>query len=144
MTSTWKTALVTIVIGMAAFIAGPQLWPPGADVPHPPTNLMPAYIFLAALEALAFGLAIAFAFFGWPKVRDIPLPRPWLNRVLHVSIVWLLGNWWIHDGLHIHIGLDMSRLVYIEYGFHATLLACGAVLAVAFMSSVGSQSQPNR
>jgi len=32
-----------------------------------------------------------------------------------------------------HIALDMSRLLYIEYGFHMSMLACVLVLAVGFI-----------
>jgi hypothetical protein len=128
-----KVIPVSLAIGIPAFLIGPQLWPMSTEVPPPPPDLLPAYMALAAIEALAFGLAVAFVLFGWSNVRGLRLGPSWLNAVLYVSIAWLLGNWWIHDNLHMHVALDMGRLLYIEYGFHLTLLACGAVLAVSFL-----------
>ena len=133
MSKVWLTLLVTIVVGVAAFFIGPQLWPFGHDVPMPPLGLRPLYMALSAIEALAFGFAVAFGIFGWSAIRDLQLGARWLNGMLFVTLLWSLGNWWIHDNLHMHIGLDMSRLIYIEYGFHLTLLACPLVLAVSLM-----------
>jgi len=128
----WRMSLVTLVIGAGAFLAGPQLWPMGSDVPMPPANLLPAYIAISAIEALAFGFAVAFVLFGWPAIRELRLGAPWLNKMLFVTLFWFIGNWWIHDNLHMHIGLDMSRLLYIEYGFHMSLLACASTLVVSW------------
>ena len=133
MRKTWKMVLCTLVVGLAAFISGPMIWPMSHEVPAPPALLLPAYIVIAAIEALAFGFAVAFALFGWPAVRDLRLGAPWLNRLLFVTLIWLMGNWWMHDSLHMHIGLDMSRLLYIEYLFHVSMLASGAALALGLM-----------
>ena len=35
---------LTVVIGAAAFITGPKIWPMGHDVSTPPANLLPAYV----------------------------------------------------------------------------------------------------
>jgi len=131
-----KYAVVTLVVGAGAFVLGPMLWPPGADLPHPPAGLMPAYLALAVVEGLAFGFAAAFLLFAWPAVRAMATGSLAFRRALYVSVAWLMGNWWMHDGLHMNVGLDMGRLVYIEYAFHVTLLACGLVLAVAIIGNV--------
>jgi len=125
--------LLAVVIGGAAFITGPKIWPMGAGVPAPPANLLPAYIAFSAVEALAFGFAVAFAAFAWPAVRDLRLGPRWLNRMLFVTLTWVLGNWWFHDNLHMHVGLDMHRLIYLEYGFHGSILACVLILVLSFM-----------
>ncbi len=125
----WKMSLVTLVIGTAAFLAGPKLWPMAHDVPAPPDNLLPAYIVLAAIEALAFGFAVAFAAFGWPAVRDLNLGASWLNKWFFLTLIWFMGNWWMHDNLHMHVALDMHRLLFIEIAFHITMLICGVTLA---------------
>ena len=136
MSSRWKMSLSTLIIGAAAFLVGPILWQ--MTVPAPPSTLLPAYVAVSAIEALAFGFAASFAAFAWPAVRDVPLGAPWLSRVLFGSLVWLMGNWWIHDGLHMHVGLDMNRLVFIELFFHMTLLACGLALALGLMRIAGA------
>ena len=132
--------LLTVVIGAAALITGPKIWPMGHDVPMPPANLLPAYIALAAIEALAFGFAVAFAAFGWPAVRDLRLGPRWLNRMLFVTLTWFLGNWWFHDNLHMYVGLDMHRLVYIEYGFHVSMLGCALILVLS-LTRLASQAE---
>ncbi len=133
MIKTWRMFLLTVVVGAAAFFSGPKIWPMSHDFPTAPPNLLPAYIALSAVEALAFGFAVAFAVFGWAAIRDLRLGTRWLNKMLFVTLFWFMGNWWIHDNLHMHIGVDMNRLLYIEYGFHFTLLACGVILVLSFM-----------
>lgn len=133
MTRRWGILLLTVVIGAAAFVAGPRIWPLGPDVPMPPANLLPGYIALSAIEALAFGFAIAFAFFGWPAIRGLNLGAPWLNKWLFVTLCWFMGNWWIHDNLHMHNGLNMHGLLFIEVAFHITMLICGVTLACGFL-----------
>ena len=133
MSRAWQMVLLTVVIGVAAFFTGPQIWPMGQDVPMPPPNLLPGYMALSAVEALAFGFAVAFVVFGWPAIRDLRLGARWLNRMLFVTLSWFMGNWWIHDNLHMHIGFDMNRLFFIELGFHMTMLACGVTLTLSLL-----------
>ena len=128
-----RMLLLTVVIGLAAFFAGPRIWPPGPEVPMPPANLLPGYIALAAIEALAFGFAVAFAVFGWPVIRRLDLGAPWLNKLLFVTLCWFIGNWWMHDNLHMHNGLNMHGLLFIELAFHMSMLACGVTFAVGIL-----------
>ena len=144
MSSRLKMSLSTLVIGAAAFLVGPILWPMSPTVPAPPSTLLPAYMAVSAVEALAFGFAASFAAFAWPAVREVPLGAPWLSRVLFGSLVWLMGNWWIHDSLHMQVGLDMNRLVFIELFFHMTLLACGLTVALGLMRIAGSRAAGRR
>jgi hypothetical protein len=129
----WWMLIVTILIGFAAFAAGPKIWPAGPDVPMPPANLLPGYIVLSGIEALAFGFAVAFALFGWPAIRDLALGAPWLNKWLFVTLCWFTGNWWAHDNLHMHNGLNMHGMIFIEIGFHITMLICGVTLILGFL-----------
>jgi hypothetical protein len=133
MRRSWWMLIVTVVIGAAAFAAGPHLWPMGPDVPMPPANLVPGYIALSAIEALAFGFAVAFAIFGWPSIRGLNLGAPWLNKLMFVTLIWFIGNWWAHDNLHMHNGLNMHGMIFIEVGFHMTMLACGVTLTIGLL-----------
>lgn len=128
-----RVLFLTVVIGLAAFFTGPRIWPPSPDVPMPPMNLLPGYIALSAIEALAFGFAIAFAVFGWPAIRGLDLGAPWLNKCFFVTLCWFMGNWWMHDNLHMHNGLNMHGMLFIEVSFHITMLACGVTLALGVM-----------
>jgi len=129
----WGIIVVTLVVGAAAFVTGPMIWPIGHDVPMPPANLLPGYITLSAIEALAFGFAVAFAIFGWPAIRGLSLGAPWLNKWLFITLCWFMGNWWMHDNLHMHNGLNMHGLLFIEVAFHLTMLACGVTLAIGLV-----------
>ncbi len=133
MRRSWGMVIVAFVVGLAAFVAAPHIWPMGPDVPMPPANLLPGYIALSAIEALAFGFAVAFAIFGWPAIRDLNLGAPWLNKLLFVTLVWFIGNWWAHDNLHMHNGLNMNGLLFIEIAFHMTMLACGITLTIGLV-----------
>ena len=126
----WGMVLVTLAVGVAAFVAGPHIWPMNPAVPMPPAILVPGYIALSAIEALAFGFAVAFAIFGWPSIRGLRLGAPWLNKLMFVTLIWFIGNWWAHDNLHMHNGLDMHGMIFIEIGFHMTMLACGLTLTI--------------
>jgi hypothetical protein len=128
-----RMLFLTVVISVAAFFTGPRIWPPGPDVPMPPANLLPGYIALSAIEALAFGFAVAFALYGWPAIRNLNLGEPWLNKASFVTLCWFMGNWWMHDNLHMHNGLNMHGLLFIEVAFHITMLACGVTLAVGIL-----------
>ena len=44
----------------------------------------------------------------------------------------------LQSTLHMHVALDMNRLVFIELGFHMTLLACGLTLTLGLMRIAGS------
>jgi hypothetical protein len=44
-----------------------------------------------------------------------------------------MGNWWMHDSLHMHNGMNMHGLLFIEGGFHITMLICGVTMAVSFV-----------
>jgi hypothetical protein len=66
--------------------------------------------------------------FGYSLVRlDNMSPR--LARAAHLSIAWVMVNWWAHDSLHLHNGMDLSGLLKIEDAFHSTLMAAGLTLA---------------
>ena len=125
--------IVTIVIGITAFVVGPHIWPMAPDVPMPPANLLPGYIVLSAIEALAFGFAVAFALFAWPAIRGLGLGAAWLNKWFFVTLCWFMGNWWMHDSLHMHNGMNMHHLLFIEVGFHITMLICGVTMALSFV-----------
>ena len=64
----WQMSLSTLVIGATAFFVGPMLWPMSPSVPAPPSSLLPGYMTVSAIEALAFGFAASFAAFAGPAV----------------------------------------------------------------------------
>ncbi len=140
---TWmKMALLTAICALPAMVLGRIIWPPAPDSPVPSPGQMPFFIGLAVCEALAFGLGVSFLVFGLPLVRRLSaagLPR-WLALVTYLSVGWLLVSWWPHDNFHLHNGTDLQGLLYIEYGFHVTLMIAGGIVAYSFLSLVRDRS----
>lgn len=136
----WKPALVvTLVLAVAAVLASPNgplggFWRPPASSPTPTSAQLPLFILLNIAEGVEFGLGISFLVFGYPMVRAISPASTGLTRAAHLSIAWLLINWWPHDSLHIHNGLNLGGLLLIEYGFHITLMIAGLIVAYFFLT----------
>ena len=131
---TWmKVVFITALFGVPAFLLGPVIWPPAAGGPEPSAGQMPFFVVLFAIEALAFGLGISFLAFGLPLVRKAASGSMLTAWSMYLSIGWLLVSWWPHDNLHIHTE-SLQGLLYIEYGFHVTLILSGLVLAYSFLS----------
>jgi hypothetical protein len=53
---------------------------------------------------------------------------------MYLSVGWFLVSWWPHDNLHLHNGFDLQGLLYIEYGFHVTLIFAAFVLAYSLLT----------
>ncbi len=139
---TWvKVLIVTIVVGAVAFVTEPNgplggFWEPNDAVEDPEGVQIPLFILLGLAEAVMFGLGIAFIIFGYSWVRAVGgLTAGW-SALTFASIAWMLTNWWSHDSLHIHNGLDLNGLLAIEYAFHITLMAAGLVVAYFFLAVV--------
>jgi hypothetical protein len=103
---------------------------------EPSAAQMPYFMFEAFVEALALGLGVSFLAFGLPVVCRVEPAfrlRVWL---IYLSTGWALVSWWAHGGLHMSNGDNMQRLLYIEYGFHVTLIISAAVAAYCFVSLI--------
>jgi hypothetical protein len=122
---------VTALVAVPAFALAPVLFTPAAGTPEPTGAQLPLFILLGALEAVFFGLGVAFAVFGLQYVRRLLPDSPGLAFAAYLSIAFLLGSWWLHDNLHKINGHDVGGLLGIEYGFHVPLFFAGLVLAAA-------------
>jgi hypothetical protein len=134
-----KWLIVTLVLAAIAFLASPNgplgvFWRPAADIAAPTGGQVPLLILLNIAEVLTFGLGIAFLIFGYPMVKTAVPASKGLTRAAHLSIAWLLINWWPHDSLHVAAGLNLNPLIAIEYGFHVTLMVAGVILAYFFLT----------
>lgn len=130
-----KAILVTLGVAVPALLAGPVLFPPSDAISPTPVQmalLFPIFIF----EAIALGLGVVFLAYGWPLVRRVVGDSRRLALATYVSSGWLLANWWLHDNLHISNGLEINALIAIDWAFHTTLIAAGAVVAYAFLDSL--------
>ena len=129
-----KVALVTALFAVPAMALGQVIWPPAAGGPEPTAGQFPFFLLLAVFEALTFGFGISFLLFGFAPLRRALGGSGWRTWAAYLSIGWFLVSWWPHDNMHIHNGENMQRLLYIEYGFHVTLMAAGLVLAYSLLT----------
>jgi len=134
-----KVVAVTVVLGIVGFLTeshGPLggFWAPNPIVPQAVGLQVPLFMILGAAEALALGLGVSFLLFGYSRLKAIAAVSEPMTRAAHLAITWLLVNWWAHDSLHIHNGMNLNGLLGIEYGFHVTLMIAGVALARFFMA----------
>jgi hypothetical protein len=136
---TWvKVLILILVVTVPAFLLGHVIWHPLGMAPSP--GQMPFFMVVSFFEALALGLGVSFLVFGLPLVRSVPSElktRAWL---MYLGIGWALVSWWPHGNLHMSNGDNMQRLLYIEYGFHVTLVISAAIVAYYFLSLLRDRS----
>jgi hypothetical protein len=139
---TWvKVTLVTLIVGVAAMALGPILWPIAEGGAQPTSGQLFFFIVLEAIQSLAFGLGVSFLLFGVPTVRRVsPNSKP-MAWAMYLSIGWLLVSWWPHSHLHQVVGENLQGLLYIEYGFHVTVIIGAAVLAYGFLTLLREQGK---
>src|SRR3712207_4895260 len=132
---TWiKVALVSALFAVPAMVLGQLIWPPDPTNPTPSSGQLPFFILLSVFEAAAFGLGISFLLFGFRPLLRLARGSRLRAWAMYLSIGWFLVSWWPHDNLHLHNGFDLQGLLYIEYGFHVTLIIAAAVLAFSLLT----------
>ncbi len=52
------------------------------------------------------------------------------------SAVYLMGQWWIHMSLHMWSGLDVGKMVLIDYTFHLPMFVAGGLLTYGVVATV--------
>lgn len=141
MSTTAKALVVTVVVGIVAFLTesnGPlgTFWAPASDMPQAVGAQVPLFMLLGVIEALALGLGVSFLLFGYSTMKATTSVGEPLTRAAHLAIAWLLMNWWAHDSLHVHNGMYLNGLLGIEYAFHVTLILSGLILVRFFLAVV--------
>lgn len=129
-----KVVVLTLILAAAAFFLGPKIWPPHSDNGDPTSAQLVFFITLSVIESLTFGLGVSFLFYGKDIICRYPVIQMKKARAMWFSISWLMISWWPHDNLHQFIGNNLQKLLYIEYGFHFTLIVAAIVLAYCFIS----------
>lgn len=135
---TWlKVLLVTVLVGIAAFILGPIIWPPAEGNPSPTAAQIPFLLFLGLVQATVLGLGVSFLVFGLPVMRRVSPDSKVRAWVMYLSIAYLMVSWWPHINMHVHNGPDnLQGMIYIDYLFHLPSMICALVLAYCFFSLV--------
>jgi len=90
---------------------------------------------LGVLDALMLGLGISFLIFGFPLVRSVGGASRGLALAAHLSLSWLLIQWWPHGSMHIAAEDNLGRVLMIDYIFHVPMVAATLVL-LRFISAV--------
>lgn len=119
----WVTG---IVVGVVSFMANPHgplgvFWRPDPMTPDPTNLQLPFFLILNVIESASFAYAVVLLLFSFPKKALSPLTLK-QTRIAFMCLVWFLGNWWAHDSFHLHNGMNLQGLLYIEYGFHVTMI----------------------
>lgn len=141
---TWvKVVILTVVITIVAFLATPNgplgaFWGADPHGPQPSSEQVPGFMILGLLESLFLGLGISFLVFGLPVVREIAGGATGLARATHLSISWIMLQWWAHDNLHLVAGMDFGKILAIDYGFHVTMMLATVIL-VYFLITVSRE-----
>jgi len=133
-----KVIVLTLVLAVITFMTGRQIWPPDPMSPTPTPAQLPLFMILGVFESVAFGLGVSFLLFGWPRLKKL-YGNDLLTKLAFLSIAWYLINWWPHDNLHIHNGMNLDGLLKIEYGFHVTMIIAGVILAKFFIKRILKQ-----
>ena len=118
-----KALIILIVVGVAGLMLAQKLFPSSSDFPAPTSAQLPFLIVLGIIEALAMGGGFAYLIVYWKMAAAEK------NLLVHVALFWLMGSWWVHDGLHRMNGHELSGLIKIEYGFHLTLIVASFIVA---------------
>ena len=131
--------LIALIFAVPIFILSPANWPPTSAVSAAISgNIL--FIVLAALEALSFGVGVAFLCAVLPRIRKLPAKVRNLRTLQTISCAWLMLQWWPHDTLHIQLS-GLENLIKIEYAFHATTIIAGFIVAHAFYTMLKEPRQ---
>lgn len=128
MNTKWLFAGVVLGSALAATALSRVIWPDIPGMQAPTTAQLPLFIIMGIIEAVAFGLGLAFLIFGFS--RAMRAPGGWAPKAAFFSAVWSLVSWWPHDNLHrVMPEHDYWFLLKLEYGFHLTLIIAGGFIA---------------
>ena len=72
--------------------------------------------------------------FGYSLVQATGAASRGLTLATHLSLTWILVQWWAHSSLHQSIGEDMGALLGIEYGFHVTIMLASLIIINFFVT----------
>ena len=125
-----KAIVITLVVTVISFVLAQMIFVTAPEIPEPTSAQLPFLIVLGIIESFAMGSALAYLFLYWERAKMHGM------LLVHLSLVWLIGSWWVHDGLHRTNGHDLTGLIMIEYGFHVTLIIAAFIVARNFLKNL--------
>lgn len=126
-----RMLLITLAVAVPVFLTTRLIFPLPDDGPQPHGIQVPLFIVVGVFEALALGLAVAVLVSVRQVIDTLPAAQRGPAWVVAIGTTWFLGNWWLHDNLHIQVGEHVPGLLALEYGFHVTMIVAGAAMIVA-------------
>lgn len=144
-----KALGTTLVFATVAFLLngstplGALLWPPAPMPVEPDGAQVAGFMAYTVVESLGFGLAAACLVVGWKRVREAARSAKGAWGAFF-GVVWVLGNWVPHDNLHMANGMNINGLIALEFGFHATLILAGLLIARFLAHGLGALRAPGR
>jgi hypothetical protein len=124
---------VTIAGTALAVLIGPRgplggFWAPTPAAPHVHGALLAGFATENMVENLAFGLGLAILLLGWHRFTTYTTTTAKATTAW-LATVWLFASWMPHAALHLHIGVQPTALLPVEWVFHGgAILAIGALL----------------
>ncbi|PIS04980.1 MAG: hypothetical protein COT81_03590 [Candidatus Buchananbacteria bacterium CG10_big_fil_rev_8_21_14_0_10_42_9] len=126
---------ITIILAALTMATGRIIWPDPAGAETPQSNLIPFFVILSIFESVAFGIGIALLLYWRLAQRDL---------VVLIASVWLLISWWPHDNIHrVTDEHNFVYLLFIEYGFHVTLIIAGLIVAQFIIKQLKTKDTPS-
>jgi hypothetical protein len=111
-------AVIAAVLAVVILLVQNIVFPP---MESPPPALFPFFLFLAILDAVAFGVGVAFAIYLALNYSKIPAAVRTVLLPVFVIALWLSLTGWIHDGMHQSGAMppNYQYLLVPEYLWHA-------------------------
>jgi hypothetical protein len=123
---------ITLASAVAAFLLNPILFPPNPSVAPPEPALIPYFLGIAVVETLFFGVGVAFVIMGLPMLRRVARVSGISAWPAYLAISYLTASWWPHLGMHAVAGLDMEKLIVVDYVFHLPYIISAVIVAHFF------------
>src|SRR5687768_6624941 len=128
------TIVITLLVGIAAFLLTRVIWPDAEGGPQPSSTQLILFILLGVIDSLLFGLGIAFLIYGLSLVRRF-VGAGRLAWLTYLGIAFQLISWWPHSNLHRVAGDSLGTIIAIDYGFHVPLQIGALAMAVFFLAA---------
>ena len=128
------TIVITLLVGIAAFLLTRVIWPDAEGGPQPSSTQLILFILLGVIDSLLFGLGVAFLIYGLPLVRRF-VGAGRLAWLTYLGIAFQLVSWWPHSNLHRVSGDSLDTIIAIDYAFHVPLQIGALAMAVFFLAA---------
>jgi hypothetical protein len=143
-----RFVVVTVAGTVLAALVGPRgplggFWAPAPAAPHVHGALLAGFASENMVENVAFGLGLAVLLLGrhWFADHTASTTRA---TTAWLATVWLFASWMPHAALHLHVGMQPTALLPIEWVFHGGAIVATGLLLIALSGSLAQKNATNR